>query len=199
MNRLTTNIKRSVLLTLCALVIVALPITAMACTSSERPSNQKTTTTTVTPANPDNNQSTASDEDGKDYDYSGFEILSTKENDGKIELETTLGKLSYPSAFSDVITVKAEGGKSSAKLSFYAKLSTGEALIYSIIYGGDEGTPCGALSVGNDTKTVIVHVTFAEAPDNITDGDEATFYATQETFNDAIASMEADERFVGLG
>ena len=192
MKRFLTNFKNVIVPVLCFVIVVALSIFITACASSDN------TSSTPNSTNSDNVQASSNvSDDG--IGFSDFKILSANEKGNKIEVDTTLCKISYSSAFSDAISVKAEGTIEYAKLNFYANLSSGETMIYSIIFGGEEATPFGTLRINDAEETINVQVAFFEAPDALDKDDKATFNATQETFNDVVSSFKENDRFSEIG
>lgn len=130
-------------------------------------------------------------------DFSAFSILSTEEKGDSILVETSFSDFRYPGAFADTISVKAQGRDTSAILAFFAKIGSEEVPLFTVHYGGQEGIPCGTLTLSEDVKTVAVSVTFADLPADLSSDDQITFWAAQELFNDVITSMEEDPRFSG--
>ena len=135
------------------------------------------------------------DENKPNADFSRFDILSTKEEGNAIVVETTFGCFQYPTAFSDLITVKAKSEDLSANIEFFVQINSKEVPLFTVHYGGTEGNPCGLLTLSEDTKPIVVSVIFATPPADLSSENEATFGAAQEIFNDVIASMEEDPRF----
>lgn len=131
----------------------------------------------------------------KDFDFSVFDIVSKNENGQKVEVETSVVKFSYPSAFVDAISVKSIIETNCAKIQFLANLGFGETPVYYIVFGGDKYTPVGTLEVLDGESTINVQVEFCEAPKHLNKDDMATFNATQETFNDVLLSLKEDDRF----
>lgn len=173
--------KKVFLLSFCAIIIITTSFAFNACSS------ENTFTS-------DDLQSSANGS-GNDFGFSNFKIISSNEIGSKIEVDTTLGKISYSSAFTDAIVVKAEGDNESARINFYANLSIGETPIYSIIFGREEATAFGKINIDGSDTPILVQVAFYEAPTNMIKDDKATFNATQETFNDVVASLKNDARF----
>ena len=188
MKRFALDYKKILLTALCVVFAVSFTLFTTACSSSENLSS------TSSSASSDNDHASS-----VGIDFSTFNILTSKEKGDKIEVDTTLCKISYSSAFSDAISVKAEGTKDSAKLNFFANLSSGETLIYSIIFGGEDATPFGTLQIDDSQVPINVQVAFFEAPNALDKDDKATFNATQETFNDVVASLKENDRFSEIG
>jgi hypothetical protein len=187
MNKLAIYVKKVFLLALCTIFVITMSVVLNACSSEN----------TSTSDNSDNAQ-TSSNDSADGFDFLNFEIISSNENGRKIEVVTTFGKISYSSAFTDAIIVKAEGSKESARVNFYANLSIGETPIYSIIYGKEEASSFGKLKLDGSETPVLVQVAFYEAPANMSKDDTATFNATQETFNDVVSSLKDDSRFTEI-
>lgn len=124
-----------------------------------------------------------------------LKVLSTDESGDKVDVETTYVKLSFPYAFSDIISVKAVSEDKSASLQFISNIEGEAVTIYSIHFNSDEGIPCGALSLPEYDAEISVSVVFADIPETISEDWVSTFQATQETFNDVITSMSEDDRF----
>lgn len=131
-----------------------------------------------------------------DVTLSELKVISSTENDGSVDVETTYGKFSYPSAFADIMSVKAVSEEKTTALQFFSNIDGKEALIYTIYYNNDIGTPCGLYTFSESGEEIVVSVVFENLPENISSDWISTFRATQETFNDVIESMDEDERFV---
>ncbi|MBR5286574.1 MAG: hypothetical protein IKU30_06730 [Clostridia bacterium] len=187
MKNIAINFGKRVAAALFVVILLSITIVSTACSSNDDSSN------TLSSNDESDKYSNLVEEDV--IDFSAFKILSSKYASSKIEVETTLCKISYSAAFSDVISVKPEGLNNCAKLNFYANLSSGETLIYSIIFGGEESTAFGKLQVNEGKETINVYVSFYDAPANLDKDDKATFNATQETFNDVVSSLNDDPRF----
>ena len=124
-----------------------------------------------------------------------LEIEVTSESGNLVVLKTSYGYVRYPKAFSDFITVEAVNYDGSSELQFFADLGGKKVPIYTIHYNIDAGIPCGRFRVAAVTDEVGVSVTFHEIPENISENWVSTFNATQETFNDVLASLADDPRF----
>ena len=191
MKNIAINLGKRVAAALFVVILLSITIVFTACSSNDDSSN------TLSSNDVSDQYSNLVEEDV--IDFSAFKILSTKYVSSKIEVETNLCKISYSAAFSDVISVKSEGLNNCAKLNFYANLSFGETLIYSIIFGGEESMAFGKLQVNEGKETINVYVSFYDAPANLDKDDKATFNATQETFNDVVSSLNDNPRFSEIG
>lgn len=124
-----------------------------------------------------------------------LKILSTAETNQWVSVETTYGTFRYPFAFSDLITVQATGTDVSASLQFTADVDGEMTVIYTIYYNEEKGQPCGTLKLMEGEDPISVSVEFTELPADMPEVSKPTFFATQETFNDVLASMKEDARF----
>lgn len=115
----------------------------------------------------------------------------TKHEDAMI-VETTYGTVKYPYAFSDLINVEAKTFKDYAVLEFSAAIDDTDYKLYTLFFNGEADMPIGKILV--DGKTYAVTAQFHDVS-GISDDDMVTFYAAQETFNDVVNSLSANEGF----
>ena len=124
-----------------------------------------------------------------------LKIEATSESGSWIVVETTYGELRYPYAFSELISVNATSSKDSAQLQFVSEINGADVVVYTIYYNEEIGSKLGEFDLGGEIGKVSVSVVFETASDSIPEEWLTTFYATQETFNDVLASISEDIRF----
>ena len=117
--------------------------------------------------------------------------------------EITVGKTSYlefeyPYAFSDLIGVTAINDDHQTALAFYAKLDGLDRPLYTIWFNGSKGQNVGAFDLQDGEKPVLVTVVFHKPAEELNQDWRTTFYATQETVNDVLVSIQKDPHFVNI-
>lgn len=113
-------------------------------------------------------------------------ILSETVEGESVVVETSYCTVKYPFAFSDVVKVEAvEGGEYTA-LRFFAVTGSGEHPAFDLEFFGGSGTELGSMEI--EGGTARVSVSFHE-PEGFGEGEESTFYAVQEIFNDVLQSL----------
>lgn len=115
--------------------------------------------------------------------------------------ETMVGKTSYlafeyPYAFSDLIGVTAINDDHQTALAFYAKIDGLDRPLYTIWFNGSEGQTAGTLDLQDGQKPVLVTVVFHKPAQELSQDGRTTFFATQETVNDVLVSIQKDQHFV---
>lgn len=105
-------------------------------------------------------------------------------------VKTSYLDLEFPYAFSDVIFVEAVNENGVAALKFSTKTATMDEPLYTIWFGGTVGE-----AIGTYAGKFPVTVEFFSLPKNLSEDDQGTFKATQETFNDVLQSMHENENF----
>lgn len=111
-------------------------------------------------------------------------------------VQTSYMPVEFPYAFSDLIQVQAVNQDKQAALEFSARIDGKDRKIYTIWFNADVGDYVGWFDLQDGEKPVQVTVVFYE-PDAELQGDHRiTYYATQETVNDVLTSMEKDENFL---
>lgn len=105
-------------------------------------------------------------------------------------VETSYMDVAFSYAFSDYIYVTAVNEAAAAALDFRVKTSTMDEKLYTVWFNGTAGEQIGSFDPGDGQGKVPVMVVFYSLPAGISEDDEATFKATQETFNDVLASMK---------
>lgn len=119
-------------------------------------------------------------------------VQSVTEQDDTMIVETTYGTVRYPFAFSDIMYVEAETFENHAELDFCAMIDGTIHKVYTLLFNGEEGMPVGTLQ--NDGETYVVTVQFHDIS-GVSEENIATFYAAQETFNDAVNSLSENKSF----
>lgn len=120
-------------------------------------------------------------------------VESIEENGDVMVVTTSYCKFEYPYAFSDLISIKATEADGHKALEFTAEIYGEEISLYTIWFESAKGVPFGTIKHGGETLGMSVE--FAEAGETLADDALTTFYATQETFNDVISSLENDSNF----
>lgn len=108
------------------------------------------------------------------------------ETEPPVQIEMPDYELNYPGVLKDVIVVNEVGGENA--LEFKVKLSKGEEHIFTLRYNTSEGE---FVTVLEDAQGDRIPVAFnmAEAPENLTEEDQETFFAAQDAVNEIVASL----------
>lgn len=122
-------------------------------------------------------------------------VESVEEQGDAVVVSTTYCTLKYPFAFADLIRVEAIDHEGSAALEFIAEIDGVSYKLYTILFGSSAGIPVGTIELGEDEEEYDVNVLFHELEEEVGESERTTFYATQETFNDVVASMAENENF----
>jgi len=122
-------------------------------------------------------------------------IESVEEQKSTMVVKTTYGQFSYPFAFSDLLHIEEENEISWSALHFYLYLQGKRYAIYSIFFNEGDGEPIGLIDLGDEWTETLVTVVFHSLPTGMNEEFERTFYATQETFNDVLVSLEENDSF----
>lgn len=110
-------------------------------------------------------------------------------------VQTSYMPVEFPYAFSDLIQVQAVNQDKQAALEFSARIDGADRTLYTVWFNAEVGQRVGSFDLQDGEKPVQVTVVFYE-PDAELQGDHRiTYYATQETVNDVLTSMEKDEHF----
>lgn len=104
-------------------------------------------------------------------------------------VETSYLNVTLPYAFSDYIDVTAVNEDIAAALDFRVKTSTMEEKLYTLWFGGTAGEQVGSFDPGDGQGRVPVMVVFYDLPAGLSEDDQGTFKAAQETVNDVLASL----------
>lgn len=126
-----------------------------------------------------------------------LKIISTKESDNWVVVETTYGEFQYPAAFSDIIKLESITKDNSSQLQFFARIDEGDVLVYTIYYNNNIGERFGKLKLSENNEIAVFFV-FEKADGTNSSDWLDTFYAIQDTFNDVKNSMSEDSRFTIL-
>lgn len=110
-------------------------------------------------------------------------------------VETSYLDVAYAYAFSDLIYVTAVNEETVTALDFCVKTSTMDEKLYTITFNASAGEIIGSFDPKDGQGAVPVSVTFYALPTGLSQDDVGTFKATQETFNDVLASMKEDPAF----
>lgn len=110
-----------------------------------------------------------------------------------VVVETSYGAVKFPYAFSDLISVEALNQEKQTALIFTARIGGQPEKIYTIWFNGSEGAAAGTMDLNDGETPVQVTLVFHEP--NVTGEDLTTFYATQETVNDVLASLQEGGSF----
>lgn len=110
-------------------------------------------------------------------------------------VDTSWMDVAFPYAFSDLIQVEAINQEKMAGLEFRAKINGANRKIYTIWFNSTEGQSVGTYDLNDGEAPVTVTVSFYDPDTELEGDDRVTFYATQETFNDVLASMKNDGDF----
>ena len=125
-----------------------------------------------------------------------LEIGESVEDGDAVVVSTTYGSVRYPFAFSDLIHFVAENDADHAMLEFTADIDDVEAPLYTIVFNGQEGILLGSMSIPDSEEPVPVYAELHAPEEELEEGDLATFYAAQETFNDVVVSLGENEGFM---
>lgn len=110
-------------------------------------------------------------------------------------VDTSYMDVAFPYAFSDLIGVEAVNQEEMAALEFRAKIGGGDRKLYTVWFNNTQGQSVGTYDLQNGEAPVCVTVVFYDPPAELGGDDRVTFFATQETFNDVLASMKEDGNF----
>ena len=110
-------------------------------------------------------------------------------------VQTSYLDVAYPYAFSDLIYVVAVNEDAAAALEFRVKTSTMDEKLYTVWFNGSAGEQVGTFDPKDGGKKVPVTVAFYRLPAGLSEDDQGTFKATQETFNDVLSSLAEDPSF----
>ena len=125
----------------------------------------------------------------------GLSVVSVTESGDKVLVETSLGTVAFPYAFSDVIAAEAVNDYTGSYLVFTADCGGKSERIYSLAFNSDTGSPVGTLDI--EGESIGVSVVFYDSElkgDGLT-----TFKATQETFNEVYSSLITWPEFAIVG
>lgn len=125
-----------------------------------------------------------------------LEILEIREADGRMEVETSWCTVSYPYAFSDLMTVGCETLEGTERLVFGARLEQGECPLFYLSFGEESGILLGQLTLPETGDTVSVWAGLYQLDEGLADADRTTCLAVQECINDVIASLSENGNFV---
>lgn len=112
--------------------------------------------------------------------------------------QTSYLNFEFPYAFSDLIGVDAINQGNQTALAFFARIDGKERPLYTIWFNGNEGEGAGTLDLRDGEKPVLVTVVFYKPGTELSEDAQTTYYATQETVNDVLASMQKDNNFVTI-
>lgn len=107
---------------------------------------------------------------------------------GPVKVTTAEYELTYSELMADVIRVEQLEGEHGTDLAFYATLSDGEALLFIMRYNVNEGGFIHRVMT-NELGEVPFCFEMAEAPEDLGDTDQYTFYGAQEIINDIMHSL----------
>ena len=125
----------------------------------------------------------------------GLILESVAQEEDRMVVTTSYGRLYFPFAFSDVIRVCTAEQTEPETLLFSAYLEETEYPLFSIVFGSAEGIPVGTLTPEDGTAlSVTAHIFSAD--EGMEPGMQQTFYAAQESVNDVIGSLADIEGFV---
>lgn len=118
-----------------------------------------------------------------------LEITEILEEGDLVTVTTTFGTVSYPFAFSDLLSVAVEEDR----LVFNANLE--EAVPVFVIRFDDQAPiRLGSFYFSQTQQTLIVSAELMELPEGM-DASQSGFYAAQETFNDVVNSLSENQNF----
>lgn len=110
-------------------------------------------------------------------------------------VETSYLDVALPYAFSDYIYVTAANEGTITALDFYVRTANMDEKLYTISFNASQGELVGHYDPKDGMGAVPVTVAFYPVPAGLSEDDRGTFFATQETFNDALTSMKEDPAF----
>lgn len=110
-------------------------------------------------------------------------------------VDTSYGEVKFPYAFSDLIRVEAFNQGNQTALTFTARIGGQDEKLYTIWFNSPEGTAAGSMDLKDGEDPVTVTLVFYQPDAELSEGDRTTFYATQETVNDVLASLEEGGNF----
>lgn len=124
---------------------------------------------------------------------SGTEIViyDQQELENTILVQTSYCSLKYPFALSDVILIEAQG----QALVFSARMQSGTYPIYTIRFCEEGEMVVGTIRLPDESQEQPVSVVFHDAPQGLSQDDERTFFAAQDTFTEVWLSLGENENF----
>lgn len=117
-----------------------------------------------------------------------------------VEIKTNYGTLSYPIGFEEIVTFEESDNDGVQSYEFSAVLNDEQIKVYTISFSQDVREDLGELLGtidGDDGETVNVYFAPVEdiVNDKMSEDDQNTVYAAQETVNDVIASLHENKSF----
>lgn len=110
-------------------------------------------------------------------------------------VDTSYGEVKFPYAFSDLIGVEALNQGNQTGLTFTCRIGGRTEELYTIWFNGSEGATAGSMDLQDGEAPVTVTLMFYNPSLDVTGDDLTTFYATQETVNDVLSSLEEGGHF----
>jgi hypothetical protein len=105
-------------------------------------------------------------------------------------VNTSYMDVEFPYMFSDYIYCQPINQQNATALEFRVRTATMDAPLYTIWFNGNVGQSVGSFDPGDGQGTVPVTVVFHKAEEKLSQDDLGTFKATQESFNEVLASMQ---------
>lgn len=110
-------------------------------------------------------------------------------------VSTSYLNVEFPYAFSDLVRVEAVGQGNQRGLEFSAKIAGEDRELYTLWFNGKDGQMVGSFDPEDGKGPVVVTLAFYNVDPQLQGDDRTTFFATQETVNDVLASMRKNEKF----
>lgn len=120
-------------------------------------------------------------------------LQDVSEQGNVIVATTTYCAVSYPVGFEEIMTVEVQNQETDARIVFYATIGGEKYALYAFVFNGQEGMTLGSVRV--DGEIYRVRAIFYD-PEGLSDEGLSTFNAAQETFNDAVISLEDNDNFL---
>lgn len=116
-------------------------------------------------------------------------------NGETLVVDTSYMDVEFPYAFSDLIRVEAVGQGNQTGLAFSATIAGESRELYTLWFNGKDGQTVGIFDPEDGAGAVVVTLVFYNVDAQLQDDDRTTFFATQETVNDVLASMKKHNKF----
>ena len=123
-------------------------------------------------------------------------VGSTERQGEMMVVDTSYGNVKFPYAFSDLIGVEALNQGNQTALTFTARIDGQNEELYTIWFNGSKGMTAGSMDLQDGETPITVTLVIYNPGRNLSGDDLTTFYATQETVNDVLSSLEETGNFI---